>query len=465
MESSRRHLLKSGVTAALVAGSPLAAGEQARRSDAALPAGLVEASRFPLVDAIRGRRSRRFALGAEIPGGPLAYRSKRAAEPLNELEQLLLISTVAGNTGWANLIPFNPAYEPRIPNYAGTATGRTFPSAAGFGTTEFFFTDDEGTYYFPTRELTPPAEDDLETWLRMHRKRIRKLASGRLRTPATAEHMELHNTWCANIPGSTLIIPVVDLAAHHILNLCYLVQNGVCIYDDVEDRAIPGLSAFSGIVDVDNPYPMSLVDQMSLAEATVEVGTSCYAGMLMEQALGLGGWMYGGINPLTILGASGDPEVPGLGFRYDLDNRWPLPNVTGLPGVLEGHCPPHFAGMREAVEDVIAAKFGPAGPFNRATPGPYRDNARARSSAVSHDAKFVDCVVTMAEYVHVTYGKFPATVPSIFSMMYLQAHRLDTAFYDTHFEPGAYLQTHARHDEVWPAGSGSGRRAEGAASG
>jgi hypothetical protein len=30
---------------------------------------------FPLVEALFGRRSRRFALGGEIPDGPLAYRS------------------------------------------------------------------------------------------------------------------------------------------------------------------------------------------------------------------------------------------------------------------------------------------------------------------------------------------------------------------------------------------------------
>ena len=36
------------------------------------------------------------------------------------------------------------------------------------------------------------------------------------------------------------------------------------------------------------------------------------------------------------------PEVPGLGFRYDTDERWPLPNPTGLEGVFEGYCPPHY---------------------------------------------------------------------------------------------------------------------------
>ncbi len=61
---------------------------------------------------------------------------------------------------------------------------------------------------------------------------------------------------------------------------------------------------------------------MSLTEVTVETSTASYAGTLMLQALGLGGWMYGGINPFTVLGASGDPDVPGLGFRFDTDDRW-----------------------------------------------------------------------------------------------------------------------------------------------
>jgi hypothetical protein len=38
--------------------------------------------------------------------------------------------------------------------------------------------------------------------------------------------------------------------------------------------------------------------------------------------MGLGGWMYDGLDRHTVLGASGDPNVPGLGFRYDTDERW-----------------------------------------------------------------------------------------------------------------------------------------------
>lgn len=138
---------------------------------------------------------------------------------------------------------------------------------------------------------------------------------------------------------------------------------------------------------------------------TAELSTSCYAGMLM--------------------------------------------NVTGLPGVFEGFCPPHYRDMRAAVAAFVARKFGPGGPFNAATPGPYRENARVRAAGEPHGEHFIDCVTTMAQYVFDRFGKFPATVPSIFMLTYLQAHHLDLGFYDQHFGPGAYLETHRRHQHCW----------------
>jgi hypothetical protein len=45
---------------------------------------LRELAAFPLVDALYGRRSRRFALGSEIPDGPLAYKSSHEPLPLTQ---------------------------------------------------------------------------------------------------------------------------------------------------------------------------------------------------------------------------------------------------------------------------------------------------------------------------------------------------------------------------------------------
>jgi hypothetical protein len=42
--------------------------------------------KFPLIEAITGRRSRRFCLGAEIPDGVLSFKSKHEPLPLNEIE-------------------------------------------------------------------------------------------------------------------------------------------------------------------------------------------------------------------------------------------------------------------------------------------------------------------------------------------------------------------------------------------
>lgn len=433
--------------------APLAARPNPRSDESGLPPGLATAAAFPLIEAIHGRRSRRFAKGACIPDGPLAFKSRQAPEPLHALEQMLLITTVAGNTGWADLFAHHPGYAPQLPNYPAAAGGRSFPSAAGFNTSEFFFTDDCGVYFLPTRGMIPsgPPKDaiDLDAWLDQHRSRIIKLADERLKIPAEIPHMEGHNIWSANVPGSTLIMPVADLAQHVILYLLYLVQNGTGIFDDVNGCPIPGLERYAHRLDLESAYPMTYLEKEALTDVAVEMGTACHNGALMLQALGLGGWMFTGINPFTALGASGDPAVPGLGFRFDMFADSPLPHITGLPGVFEAHVPPHFSDMRAAVEAVIARKFGSNGPFDPTVGGPYIANSAIRASAIGIDPEAVDIVVTMADYIFGTFGRFPATVPPIFLKTYLQAHRLDTEFYDQHFAPGAYLRTHLRHDLDW----------------
>lgn len=422
---------------------------------ASIPKGLEDAVAFPLVEALLGRRSRRFPLGGSIPDGPFSYSSGKEPTPLGELEEMLLLMAVGGNTGWQYLIPHNPNYSPQIPNYSVAAGGRTFPSAAGFHTTEFFFTNDDGVFYFPTRDAPSLLERDaqggidLHDYLRAHRKRIRQLSNTRLHIPPKPQHMEMHNAWCANQPGSTLIIPVADAAQHHLANLCYLVQNGACVYDDISGKSISGMERFHEIVDIENPYPLSFVEQMTLSEVTIEVSTSSYAGALMLQALGLGGWTYGGLNPFSVLGASGDPSVPGLGFRFETDDRWPLPNVTGRADVMEGFCPPRFTSMRAAVEALVERKFGEGGPYHQRTEGPYRQNASVRQLGEKHNEQFTDCVATMAQHIFDRHGRFPATFSSIFAMMYLQAHHLDCGYYDKYFGAGSYLRTHANHDQRW----------------
>jgi hypothetical protein len=250
---------------------------------------------FPFVDALFGRRSRRFFRGAEIPDGPLAYTSKYEPVPLTELEKLLILTAVGGNTGWHYAITRHARYAPHLSNYAGAAGGRTFPSAAGFHTSEIFFTDDSGTYIFMTRDApalgqrTADGSLSLVDLIKAHRSRIHQLSDKRLYIPPKEPYMEGHNTWVANRPGSLLVIPTGDVAQHAIAILCFYAQNGYSIYDDVNHRRIPGIEQFADLVDVDNPLPLTLLDQYALTECTTELSTAAYAGALMQQAIGLGG--------------------------------------------------------------------------------------------------------------------------------------------------------------------------------
>jgi hypothetical protein len=419
------------------------------------PPGYASIANFPLVQALLGRRSRRFSLGATLPDGPLAFTSRYKPVPLSDLEELLVLSAVSGNTGWNYLIMRHERYAPHLLNYACTAGGRTFPSAAGFHTSEIFFTNGQGVFFFPTRDAPALADRDLdgdmdlEELLAAHKARIVKLSDGRLKLPAREPFFEGHNTWCVNRPGSFLVIPVADMAQHHLAYLCYLVQNGYCLTDDVNREPIPGLERFGNLVNLEEPLPLTFCEQVTLGECSVEVATGCYAGALMLQAVGLGGWMFDGLNPLAVLGASGDPKVPGLGFRYQEDERWAMPNPTGLPGVFEGYCPPHYPDMRAAVDALCRRKFGPGGPFHPETPGPWKESSRIRQSAQVHSEEFRECVALMAQYVMDRFGKFPGTIPSILVLTYLQAHHLDLEFYDRYFKPGSYLKTHAQHMHDW----------------
>jgi hypothetical protein len=414
-------------------------------------AGLLE---FPLVAAISGRRSRRFPVGGAIPAGELAFTSAKPPQPLSEVERALVLATVTGVTGWNFGITHHPGYAPALPNYAGSAGGRSFPSAAGFHTTDFFFTDDSGTWFLSSRdaapdgEIGPDAAVDVDRWLAATTARYRKLSDQRIWLPREEPYLEGHNTWIANHPGSLLVIPIADLAQHLIANLAFFLQNGYGVHDDVHDRPLPGADDPS-LRHAGDPIPLSFVEQYTLAEASAELITSVYNGHLLLGAMGLGGWTFDGIDRLSVLGASGNPEVPGLGFHVEHDERWSLPNPTGLAGVFETLARPHVRDAADAVEKFTARKFGAGGPYAADTPGPWRDTARVRGSAAPYDDAFRRRLTDEVRYIDETFGKVPGTVPTVHILNYLQAQHLDTDFYDHHFGAGAYLRTHRDHQATW----------------
>ncbi|OHU84889.1 hypothetical protein [Mycobacterium talmoniae] len=413
-------------------------------------AALAAVTQFPLLAAITGRRSRRFPVGGQIPAGALAFTSRRPVQPLSEVERALVLSATGGVTGWHYGITHHPGYAPRLPNYSGSATGRTFPSAAGFHTSQLFFTDDSGTYLLPTRDQAPRAFDGIEEWIGHTAESYVRISDSRLELPREEPYMEGHNTWIGNHPGSLLAFPVADLAEHLMENLWFFAANGYRIFDDINHRQIGGTESFTGLRHGDDPIPLSFVEQYTLTEASAELAIAANNGMLALQAIGLGGWIYDGLDRLSVLGGSGDPKAPGLGFVADSDDRWPFPNATGLPGYFETLSPPHVPSVAAGVEKLVARKFGSGGPFHPDTAGPWSDTPRVRASALPPDA-IQELVTLEATYIYDTFGKLPGTVPTVHVLMYLQAQHLDLDFYDELFAPGAYLATHAEHQARWHA--------------
>src|ERR687892_517858 len=80
--------------------------------------------KFPQIEAVTGRRARRFCMGAEIPDGVLAFKSKHKPMPLSEIEQLLILSTMGGATGWHFAIMRHKGYAPYLSNYCNSPTSR-----------------------------------------------------------------------------------------------------------------------------------------------------------------------------------------------------------------------------------------------------------------------------------------------------------------------------------------------------
>jgi hypothetical protein len=96
-------------------------------TDTDLPPGFYDMHEFGLIEALLGRRSRRFFMGAKIPDGVFAYRSKKDPVPLSELEKLLVVDTCGGKTSWHHLIYRAQMYAPHLSNYAGAAGGAHIP--------------------------------------------------------------------------------------------------------------------------------------------------------------------------------------------------------------------------------------------------------------------------------------------------------------------------------------------------
>jgi hypothetical protein len=405
--------------------------------------------RYPLFEALYGRRSRRFGLGFEMPEGPFRYRSAHAPVPLSELEEALLVGAGAGFSGFAFWdLPTPPASARR--------SGRTFPTTRSGGCTALFLTNDEGFYVLDAnvaasklREIETP--DERGKLLETYRAQRRELRRGRLDIPRRVPPMSGHDLWDSNQPSSTLFLPVCDVSASLISLIAQFLdpalrryapaRGGANIVDDRHGGRPAGSERWlkSGFLDAARILPLSIVERQACYYVFSEPAAICQNIFLATEALGLGGWKHCGFLSLEILESMGFRTIAPHGAAS-------FGNPVGLDGVFEASCPPYHASMDAAVDAVLAPPRG----SGEAEPFPYRmSEAEHRAGTVRVSAEGLACTKAICNYIHDTYGRFPGSTDAMHLMWIMQAHHIDTDYYDRFFGPDAYGPAHAGHMTNW----------------
>jgi hypothetical protein len=415
---------------------------------------LDEVWQYPLFDALYGRRSRRFGRGFEVAEGPFQYKSEHPPVPLSEIEEALLVAAGVGFSGMALWDQARPLPYP-------ITDGRTFPSTSRGRRTALFFTNDKGVFVIDpaggsaSRLRAIEGPDDRPKILALYRDHRRELKSGRLAIPRRVPPLSGHNLWASNMPGATLFMPVCDVSLSLISLIAQFVDGrlerfapqrhrGMNIVDDRHGFRPAGTEKWlkSGFLDEEQVLPLSVLERQACYFTFSEPAMICQNMFLATEALGIGGWMHCGFLSAEIFAA--------LGFRTAIPSGpMSLANPIGLDGIFEACCPPYYPSMDAAVDAVVATLTHQQSPLPE-QPAPYLASPLEHcKGTVEITEEGIACTKAVCNYIYRTYGRFPGTVDAMHLMWLMQAHHLDTEFYDECYYPGAYGPSHAAHMAKW----------------
>jgi hypothetical protein len=219
--------------------------------------GLNEMQRVSLFDAILGRRSRRFALGMNLPTGPLAFQSQRAPEPLREEQEAALAFAACGVTGYALAeLPYGPSAAPESSggNIMTHFVARTIASGDAMHDCAVFVINDSGTWMlkrpqdYPRPEIPELIRHAREGQLvNLYQKARVKIADSRLDVPRQVPFVAPFNKWMANVTGTTYFLPVAELSALYINVMLSVFDEDFATFvvDDRNHYQPAGVAAFA----------------------------------------------------------------------------------------------------------------------------------------------------------------------------------------------------------------------------
>jgi hypothetical protein len=452
------------------------------------PPGLDALLQRPLVESIWRRRTHRVSQGSSLLAGGMSYDSKNPRAPLSELEEAVLIATT-GCTGLT--MPDRPFQDPSNqreimakPNL-WTMTGRTAGSPDNAQGTHFFLINDSGTYFLRSLPPPPDGEDGFTPEHLISRAREAKvqLLDHRLDVPEGKRAFPAYtdsNRFLSNLPGTTLLFPVVDLSRQYINGMMYLLTEPPgtrpAILDDRNFYLLAGVKRWvkNKFLSKDVPLPLGIIGSL---RTQIEADLLLQNLFLTADAMGLGAWIHGAIAPPVILG---DPRYigqygPMLGFdfvrpRWRIADivRWQilLPKDTAIRNhpiglrfkgehLIKGasvHAG-YYDSMSDAVDAVIAGKFGPDGIyhdlalFNRIYKLGYGEQYLKDAAVYAPDV--IQCVKDICTHIYETHGRFPAHCDAIHVPgVWLQAHHVEIDYYDRFFNNGL-TDAHRQHHDRW----------------
>jgi hypothetical protein len=428
---------------------------------------------YPLLRAMFNRRTRRVSKGvASVPAGSLTYTSDEEPQPLTELEEALLIAAT-GATGIT--MPDRPFEMENGEDILGSPNlymgGRSAGSPDNAQATHFLLLNDQGTYFLKrlpenVREvpLTP------ENLIDRARRSKHLLREGRLDLPRRFPYYLDSNRFLSNLPGTTILLPIVDMTRQYINGLLYLLTqpDGTrpAILDDRNYYGPAGVRKWikNGFLNKDIPVPLGTLGTF---RTDIEAYLLLQNVFLTTQAMGLGGWIHAAFASPYLLGHPlFQKDGKGLGFRYHIPKfrfrdlfRWGIflpkarANPVGLDGVLEGMCPPYYENMSDAVDAVLKMKYGDKGAYRDPAPFEkiFRDGFAQKylDEVPPYREETIACVKDICNYIYETHRRFPAHVDAIFVPgIWIQAHHLDLEYYDFLFREG-YSASHRKHQELW----------------
>ena len=439
----------------------------------------------PLVTTLWGRRTHRVSRGSSVDAGSMSYASDQQRFPLTELEEAVLIA-VTGCTGLT--MPDRPFNDPRThqpimakPNL--NMVGRTAGSPDNAQGTHFLLINDTGTYYL--RKLPPDGSGasvlDPDALLARAAQSKVQLLDRRIDVPDGNRDFPAYldsNRFLSNLPGTTILFPVVDLSRQYINAIMYLLTQPAgarpTIVDDRNFYRKAGVKKWvdNGFLNKDIKLPLGNLGAM---RTQIEADLLLQNLMLTADAMGLGAWIHASISPPVLLG---DPKFrKRYGAMLDFDwvvPRWkvadivrwgvPLPmaaavraNAVGLrrlgEPLIKAMCPPNYPTMADAVDEVVAEKFGPGGIytdvalFERIYRGEF--GAKYLQEASNYSADVIACTRDVCTYIYETHGRFPAHTEAIHVPgAWLQAHHVEEGYYERFFRNGL-TDAHRAHDATW----------------